>query len=213
MELNSTSEKIQDVFIPFNKSFPLEVMKADGDDKGEIKGYASVFENKDFHNDIMVKGAFKKSIKEKKGKWPVLLNHKPDNMIGLNMEAEEDNYGLKIKSKLFIDDENIPKAKEAFAIVMKAKKYGHKLGLSVGGFVTRIQPEYVKDKGWIFRILEFDLMEHSITPFPANPKAVIKENKSLFEKHTKLDQSLTQKKNSLIISQGINTLKEIVESY
>ena len=206
-------EKIRDVYIPYRKSLAFEI-KETGKETGEIEGYASVFGNKDHHYDIMVKGAFQKSIKETKGKWPVLLNHKPDNMIGLNMEAEEDAYGLKIKSKLFIDDDNIPKAKEAFAIVMKAKKYGHKLGLSVGGFISKVQPEYSKEeRGWIYRIMEFELMEHSITPFPANPKARIKENKSLLESTLRPDFRPELKNNSLLIQQTINTLKEIRGNY
>jgi len=57
------------------KTFPLEIK--DVDTQGTIRGYASTFGNVDLGLDIVDKGAFKKSLKENSGVFPILADHSP----------------------------------------------------------------------------------------------------------------------------------------
>lgn len=73
--------------------------------KNIISGYASVFGNVDQGNDIMVKGAFSKSIMENgpEGKNRILYleQHKlTEEPLGSIVELKEDDYGLKFTAKI-----------------------------------------------------------------------------------------------------------------
>ena len=155
-----------------------EAVQEDGKD-ATITGYASTFGNIDRYNDVMVKGCFKKSLKKNKGSWIVKLNHYED--IGVNVKAKEDEKGLYVESKLFTGSRPISDAEKAVALIMNANKYKHPMGLSIGGYakeVVRIYNE--KTEEMKFEILEFDILEHSITSIPANPQAEISSLKSIF---------------------------------
>ena len=69
-----------------------------------ISGYASHFNNKDSHNDIIVQGAFKKTISENKNRIKVLLQHNMWEPIGKPQEMEEDKKGLFTVSKISLTD-------------------------------------------------------------------------------------------------------------
>ena len=83
------------------KSFDLEVKDVDAK-KGIVVGYFSAFGNVDSDGDIMMPGAFKRSIQDwgPKGKARIkhLLNHDPSKPLGKIQELEEDSYGLKYES-------------------------------------------------------------------------------------------------------------------
>lgn len=72
-------------------------IKASTDGKAEFEGYGSVFGNIDSYNDIVVEGAFAKTIKDNDGKFPLLFMHKVDKVVGMVKECYEDKKGLKIK--------------------------------------------------------------------------------------------------------------------
>ena len=68
-----------------------------------ITGYASVFNNKDYDNDIIVKGAFQKSINERIKDIYYLYNHnweKPIDKGSKNVKLFEDDYGLKFEAQI-----------------------------------------------------------------------------------------------------------------
>lgn len=68
-----------------------------------VTGYASVFGNKDFDSDIIVKGAFKKTITERINEIYYLYNHnweKPLDKGSKNVKLYEDDYGLKFEAKI-----------------------------------------------------------------------------------------------------------------
>ncbi|WP_143872523.1 HK97 family phage prohead protease [Catenovulum sediminis] len=142
---------------------------------GEFEGYASVFGNKDSHDDVIVKGAFSKSIAEwkSKGRMPSLLwQHKRDEPIGVYTEIKEDDYGLYVKGKLLVDDD--PLAKRAHAHM----KAGSISGLSIG--YRLMDWEYDKEmEAW--RLKEIDLREVSLVTFPSNDESRINNVKSSFE--------------------------------
>ena len=85
------------------KSLGLEVKDVDAK-KGIVSGYFSAFGMVDSDGDIMMPGAFKRSIQDwgpnGKGRIKHLLNHDPSKPLGKIMELEEDNYGLKYSSQI-----------------------------------------------------------------------------------------------------------------
>ena len=83
------------------KSLEMEVKDVDAK-KGIVSGYFSAFGMVDSDGDIMMPGAFKRSIADwgpkGKGRIKHLLNHDPSKPLGKVQELDEDNYGLKYAS-------------------------------------------------------------------------------------------------------------------
>jgi HK97 family phage prohead protease len=142
-------------------------------DEGEFDGYASVFGNVDCYDDIVERGAFKKTIKESKGRVPILWQHDPYNPIGVSLELEEDDFGLRARGQLVLE---VQQAAEARAL-MKAKALG---GLSIGYQTVKylIDQEGV-DGQPVRRLKEVKLWEFSPVTFPANTLAVVNDVKSV----------------------------------
>lgn len=158
-------------------------------DTGEFEGYGSVFGVEDSYSDVVVKGAFQKSLASwaEKGRLPSLLwQHKMSEPIGIYTEMKEDDHGLYVKGRLLIDDD--PLAKRAYAHA-KAGSLG---GLSIGYILK--DWEYDSSKG-VYLLKEIDLWEVSLVTMPANDEARISEVKSLLEKGetpspTKIERAL-----------------------
>jgi len=72
--------------------------------QGIVSGYFSAFGNVDSDGDIMMPGAFKRSIQdwgpEAKGRIKHLMNHDPSQPLGKILELKEDNYGLFYRSQI-----------------------------------------------------------------------------------------------------------------
>ena len=85
------------------KSLGMEVKDVDTKE-GIVSGYFSAFGMVDSDGDIMMPGAFKRSIADwgpkGKGRIKHLLNHDPSKPLGKVIELEEDGYGLKYVSKV-----------------------------------------------------------------------------------------------------------------
>jgi len=158
-------------------------LKAYGDDdedenKGMFSGYGSIFNNKDLGNDVMMEGAFAKSIASKGAKGVKLLyQHKADEPIGVFDEILEDRKGLKVKGRLAMGTQ---KGKEVYELM----KMGAIDGLSIGYRVSPKGATY-DEKGKKRMLREVDLMEISAVTFPMNPRARIQavkgESKSVRE--------------------------------
>lgn len=143
------------------------------DDSGIFEGYGSIFHVEDHHKDIVVPGAFAKSLAAWKAKGtlpPVLWQHNSTIPLGPYLEIYEDEKGLFVRGQLLIDD--VSKAKEAHAL-MKAKAIS---GLSIG-YIT-IVDEYDRETS-ITTLKEVDLWEISIVTFPANDVARVQNIKSV----------------------------------
>jgi hypothetical protein len=85
------------------KSFGLEVKDVDAK-SGVVSGYFSAFGMVDSDGDIIMPGAFKRSIQdwgpEAKGRIKHLLNHDPSKPLGKPIVIKEDSYGLYYESKI-----------------------------------------------------------------------------------------------------------------
>ncbi len=141
-------------------------------DTGEFEGYGSVFGVKDSYSDIVVKGAFQKSLDKhkEKGSLPALLwQHQMDEPIGVYSEMKEDDNGLFVKGRLLIDDD--PLAKRAHSHL----KAGSISGLSIGYSINDYEYDNQKDA---FILKDLDLWEVSLVTFPANEEARISDVKT-----------------------------------
>ena len=179
------------------------------DEDATITGYASTFGNIDRMKDIMIKGCFKKTIKETKGKWPVKLNHSID--IGANIKAKEDEVGLYVESKLYTSGvDALDDSRKALILVKNAIKYGHPMGLSISGIVKNYATVVDQETGkMFFEIREFEIVEHSLTSTPANPKAEITKLKSCIYKNNKDYLTKKEKNNKLLIDFLGNIVKNM----
>jgi HK97 family phage prohead protease len=146
-------------------NLPLEVKETG--EEGYIEGYASVFGVIDSYGDVVDPGAFKKSIKESKGRFPILSNHRSDQQIGWNIEAVEDSKGLLVKG--WLDTENNAKAREHYSLIKKAIELKAKAGLSIGYYTIKAEPD--KSNPTVRRLKELRLVEYSPVAFPANTEA------------------------------------------
>lgn len=142
-------------------------------DEGTFEGYASVFGNVDSYGEIVMPGAFAKSIERIKvsgDPLPVLWQHWSNQPIGGSDVLEEDDHGLKTAGFLLIDD--IPQAKQAHALMKRRVVRG----LSIGYYVDASSTD---DETGIRSLHELDLVEYSVVTFPANALANVDEVKSI----------------------------------
>lgn len=154
------------------------------DEAGEFEGHGSVFNNEDSYGDVVVPGAFQKSLEEHRaaGTLPAMLwQHDPGQPIGVYSDMKEDAKGLYVRGKILTET---LKGRESLAL-LKAKAVR---GLSIG-FITR-QWEYREDT----RIVkDVDLWEVSLVTFPANRQAQVedvKNNRSLPTTERELERFL-----------------------
>lgn len=139
------------------------------DDAGEFEGYASLFNREDLGHDVILPGAFKKSLDARgAGGVRMLFQHDPSQPIGVWVELREDARGLYAKGRL------LPDVKRS-AEVLSLMRAGAIDGLSIG---FRAPPTPRDKKTGIRRIGEIDLLEISVVTFPMMPEARISAVKS-----------------------------------
>lgn len=147
------------------KSLPFEIKANTG--KRTFEGYASKFNNVDLHNDVIVKGAFQKTISERfpKGMIKVLWQHM--DPIGMPKVLKEDDNGLYVEGQI----SKTTKGDEAIELMQD----GVVDGMSIGYNVVKDE-EGTKGE----RLLkELKLFEVSIVTWGANPEAGITNLKHL----------------------------------
>lgn len=131
---------------------------------GAFSGYASLFGVVDSGGDMVMAGAFSRSL-IKRGAHGVkmLWQHQAAEPIGLWTSIAEDSRGLKVEGRL---DLSVARAREALSLMRK----GAIDGLSIGFRTQRATTE--KSSG-VRRLHEIDLWEISIVTFPMLPQARI----------------------------------------
>lgn len=148
------------------------------DENGVFSGYGSVFDNIDGGRDMVIKGAFKNSLKAHAGAntMPLMFySHSSSKENGEWLEMYEDDHGLFCKGKLWIDGANPdPDALKAYRGMKKEKG---KMGLSIGYMIPEGGAEFIKDEGF-WKLKEIELMEVSATPFPMNELARVETVKT-----------------------------------
>jgi HK97 family phage prohead protease len=151
------------------KHFKLEVKSVEDD--GTFTGYASVTGNLDSDNEVIDKGAFKRTLDHTKGVVPILWQHDRTQPVGWNVEASEDGFGLAVKGRLMVDTEL---GRYAQSFLKTGLSVGAKPGLSIG-FTVPKGTDYVK--AGVRHFKEVALKEYSIATFQSNLAAAVSSAK------------------------------------
>lgn len=131
---------------------------------GSFVGYASTFGNEGLGRDVMMAGAFVKSLARRPaGKVKMLRGHDTAEPIGIWTDLVEDRKGLLAKGQLILET---VKGRETHALL----KAGALDALSVG--YRTLKDHFDRTKGVRF-LDEVDLFEISVVTFPMNPRAGI----------------------------------------
>ena len=158
------------------KKLPFEIKQFSQDENYfYFEGYGSTFGNVDYGNDVIVKGAFTKSLQETP-EVPLLWQHNMSKPIGLSVELREDEKGLFIKGRISI---RTTLGKDV-AVLLEDKVIKE---MSIG-FFSRDSDV----KGDVRYIKEIELYEVSVVTKTMNPQALIKSFESLKD----IEQSLKE---------------------
>jgi HK97 family phage prohead protease len=164
---------------------PLQIKAVD--EKGHFSGYGSVFNNVDLHRDVILPGAFSKSLERhgKSGTLPAMLwQHKMSDVVGAYTKMAEDDNGLYLEGELFLDS-NIPEADKAYTLMSRKAVRG----MSIGFNIPKGGEDYNKEDE-VWEIKEIDLVEVSIVTYPANPEAQIGAVKAAMESPREFERFL-----------------------
>lgn len=148
------------------KDFKFKLDDTD-DEKGTFTGFASVFDAVDSYNEIVEKGAFRKTLKDNDGKFPLTWFHNVNEPLGI-INARERKHGLEVDGHLNLD---VQSAREKRSLM----KQGAIKGLSIG-FKT-IKDEWEDD---IRKLKEIKLYEIGLITlnFQACPGAEVTDVKA-----------------------------------
>ena len=172
---------------------------------GTFSGYASLFGQVDLGQDLVERGAFSRSIRQRgAGGIRMLYQHDPAQTIGTWHDIREDERGLFVHGRLSTSS---PKAREVLGLM----RDGALDGLSIGFKTVRAR---AGSAGGVRRILEADLWEISVVTFPMLPGARIAEVKAdgalptirQFERWLTRDAGLTRTEARCVIAKGFNEL-------
>lgn len=138
-------------------------------EEGAFTGLAAVYSELDLVGDVILPGAFAKSIGDQGRGFPLLFAHRQDEPIGIG-QVEDSKPGLLIHGQLLMDD---PAAVRAY----RHMKNGSMKGLSIGFRVPN--PQAVEYRDDIRYLKQVQLFEVSLVAIPAAPKAQVISVKSL----------------------------------
>lgn len=157
-----------------NKSLTIECLKFEGDGltDGQFSGYASVFNNKDAHNDIILPGAYSKALENNERPVAMFFNHdQGDVPVGKWLSIDQDDHGLKVTGEL---TPGLSKSADILASMRHGTIKGMSVGFSMG------KDDYTDNEYGGMNIKSIPLLrEISLTPFPANTKAEVTALKSI----------------------------------
>ena len=128
-----------------------------------IEGYASVFGITDQGGDVVMAGAYRKSLERLRaeGRYVKMLwQHDPAQPIGVWDEVREDTKGLWVRGRILTD---VDKGREAAALIAA----GAIDGLSIGYRTVTAE----KDAKGHRLLREVELWEVSLVTFPMLPEA------------------------------------------
>ena len=144
-------------------------------DHGEISGYFATFhhDHGDSYGDVIRKGAFKKTIEERKKTghpFPLCFNHDFSMIIGMVTDIGEDNFGAWFKAKFFSSE----KAQEIRNIVKSGVLWQFSFAFDI------LDQGKIKagDGSMVNELRELELYEISIVTVPANDRATITDIKT-----------------------------------
>lgn len=124
------------------------------DAEGRFTGYASVFNRLDSGGDIVLPGAFAKSLTRRRGRIRLLFQHDPKEPVGIWDSLAEDSHGLFVSGRLV---PGVPRSDALKRLIQD----GALDGLSIGFRTVKASR---RDGNRLLH--EIDLYEVSIVTFP-----------------------------------------------
>ena len=151
------------------------------DEDGRFAGYASVFGQVDDGGDIVMAGAFAKSLmKRGRERIRLLFQHDPKEPVGLWERVVEDGFGLWVEGRLV---PGVPRA-DALRQLIERRAVD---GLSIGFRTVRATKDTASGHRKLWQI---DLWEISIVTFPMMDSARIAPGAMEAGGNARLKQSL-----------------------
>lgn len=170
------------------KSIPMELKI--NEENRIFEGYASTFGNKDYVNDIVVAGAFKKTISERFPTKQIKVLYQHSQPLGMPLHMEEDSKGLYVKahiSKTTLGND-----------VLELMRDGVIDRMSIGYDV--LQDEENQDGARLLK--ELRLYEFSPVTFPANDEAIISSVKSIEDMEQLLSKTIGSEELTRLLKEG-----------
>jgi len=131
---------------------------------GSFEGYAALFGRVDLGRDLILPGAFTRSLGERGAAGVrMLFQHDPAEPIGTWRDIREDGTGLFVRGRLTLD---VARAREVLALM----RAGAIDGLSIG---FRTVEGRTDPRSRVRRLARIDLWEISVVTFPMQPDARI----------------------------------------
>jgi len=164
----------------------IEMVKAEGDDRW-IRGYASIFDVVDSYGDVVVPGAFARTLDtpEERNRVVVLWQHDVRQPIGVPTVMREDSKGLYVEAKI----SKTARGDEALALISDGVVKELSIGFNYRRF--EITDETTSD-GWpIWYLKDVELMEWSPVTWGACPGTVAEMLKAM-----KLEQTQVMTKSA-----------------
>lgn len=147
---------------------------------GLFTGYASLFGQRDQSGDIVMPGAFTRTLKHRKPhNIRMLFQHNPAEPVGTWLSLEETMHGLLVRGRL---DLNVQRGRELYSLL----ETGGLDGLSIGFRTVYAERDRAANSR---KLLAIDLWEISIVTFPMLEAARIATLKASAAKHFTPNQS------------------------
>lgn len=117
-----------------------------------LAGYAALFDVPDASRDVIVKGAFTRSLTESPDPLPLFWQHRPEQRIGWVCKAQEDDRGLRIIAEIDNPDGRAGKALDEGDI------NGLSFGYRARGYRNEASGRVLED----IELLEISLVTHPL---------------------------------------------------
>lgn len=166
-------------------------IKSNEKDFAIVKAYVSIFNNIDRAGDMIVKGAFSKSLANKLPK--VCWCHEWNNIIGKVISAEEDNKGLLVEMQI---TKNTQQGAEAIELMKMGAMDEFSIGYQVNDYEFKTTP----DNKPYTELKEIELFEVSPVLVGCNPATELLSVKSEENIETKEDTEKNDPQNCEINS-------------
>ncbi len=151
------------------KALPVEFNAKSVRNDGSFEGYASTFNNVDNGYDVVMPGAFTKSLQSRPAsRVKMLWQHDVTQPIGVWNHVAEDSKGLFVKGRVLRE---VQKGAEAYALM----KEGVIDSMSIG--YQTLESDYTTSG--IRQLKELGLMEVSLVTFPMNDQATVTAMKEI----------------------------------
>jgi HK97 family phage prohead protease len=159
--------------------FESKVSKAESNgDTGYLEGFCSIFGNVDQGRDVVHPGAFSKTIAEKKGVVPFLLDHDVTKPAGYSTQMQETEKGLQYSAELKLID---PVVRQRYELAKMSLKLDSPMGNSFGYYAVKYDYEEIESENgpmMVRNLREVKLYEASLVTFGMNDAAGVTGAKS-----------------------------------